>query len=43
MGNFPPEWQDWRTKVREGYDRMVETLWEVANELNVRGDVASFL
>lgn len=37
MGNFPPEWQDWRTKVREGYDRMVETLWEVANELDVRG------
>lgn len=37
MGAFPPEWQDWRTKIRDGYDRMVETLWDVANELNVRG------
>lgn len=30
-------WSDWRRKVRFGYERLVETLWHVANEFDVRG------
>ena len=36
-GSLPPQWNDWKPKIREGYDRMVETLWDVADELDVRG------
>lgn len=33
-----PEWaQDWRTKVRVGYEKLAQTLWRVAREFDVRG------
>lgn len=38
MGVWPEEWREWKDKIREGYVRMVETLWEVANEIDVRGE-----
>ena len=30
-------WEDWRTKIRIGYERIVDTLWDVAKEFDVRG------
>ena len=30
-------WIDWRTKVRVGYERLVDTLWTVASEFDVCG------
>jgi hypothetical protein len=30
-------WSDWEPKVRTGYERLVETLWAVAREFDVRG------
>jgi RNA polymerase II-associated protein 3 len=36
-GSMPLQWNDWKLKIHEGYDRMVETLWGVADELDVRG------
>jgi len=32
-----PAWGDWRRKVRIGYERLVDTLWNVAKEFDVRG------
>lgn len=32
-----PSWVDWRTKLRIGYARLTDTLWNVAREFNVRG------
>ena len=32
-----PAWEDWRVKVRVGYERLVDTLWNVAKEFDVRG------
>ncbi|KAF8340492.1 uncharacterized protein EI90DRAFT_3035761 [Cantharellus anzutake] len=36
-GKLPKGWLNWKVKIKEGYDRMVETLWEVAQEFDVRG------
>lgn len=30
-------WADWRRKVRIGYKRLADTLWQVAREFDVRG------
>lgn len=30
-------WDDWKRKVRVGYERLVDTLWVVAKEFDVRG------
>ena len=30
-------WRDWKRKVRLGYERLTETLWQVAREFDVRG------
>ncbi|KAI5122280.1 hypothetical protein M0805_002360 [Coniferiporia weirii] len=30
-------WDDWRQKIRLGYERLVDTLWQVAKEFDVRG------
>ncbi|THH09153.1 hypothetical protein EW145_g2205 [Phellinidium pouzarii] len=32
-----PAWNDWKQKVRVGYERLVDTLWGVAKEFDVRG------
>ncbi|KLO11547.1 hypothetical protein SCHPADRAFT_929815 [Schizopora paradoxa] len=32
-----PAWDDWQTKVRIGYERLVDSLWRVAKEFDVRG------
>ncbi|KAH8118028.1 hypothetical protein DFH11DRAFT_1503386 [Phellopilus nigrolimitatus] len=32
-----PAWDDWKRKVRVGYERLVDTLWLVAKEFDVRG------
>ncbi|KAJ7199005.1 hypothetical protein GGX14DRAFT_664701 [Mycena pura] len=33
-----PEWaDDWRPKVRLGYEKLAQTLWRVAREFDVRG------
>ncbi|KIO26733.1 hypothetical protein M407DRAFT_198111 [Tulasnella calospora MUT 4182] len=34
---LPPAWSDWRVKLRVGYEMLVDTLWEVANEFNPSG------
>ncbi|KAF9017824.1 hypothetical protein BDZ89DRAFT_1074502 [Hymenopellis radicata] len=37
---IPLEWReesDWRPKVRLGYDKIVQTLWRVAKEFDIRG------
>jgi len=36
-GKVPKGWANWKIKAKEGYDRMVETLWDVAQEFDVRG------
>ncbi len=36
-GKIPKGWANWKIKVKEGYDRIVETLWDVAQEFDVRG------
>ncbi|PAV16057.1 amidase family [Pyrrhoderma noxium] len=30
-------WEDWRQKVRIGYENLIHTLWQVAREFDVRG------
>ena len=30
-------WDDWRYKLRIGYERLVDTLWAVSKEFDVRG------
>ena len=38
FGSCPPEWEDdWRPKVRHGYEKLSQTLWRVAREFDVRG------
>jgi len=38
LGSCPPEWEDdWRPKVRYGYEKLSQTLWRVAREFDVRG------
>lgn len=32
-----PAWDDWQTKVRIGYERLVDSLWRAAKEFDVRG------
>ncbi|KAF8629612.1 hypothetical protein AX15_003353 [Amanita polypyramis BW_CC] len=33
-----PEWEDdWRSKIRYGYEKLSQTLWRVAREFDVRG------
>ena len=32
-----PAWDDWQMKVRIGYERLVDSLWRVAKEFDVRG------
>ncbi|TDL25853.1 hypothetical protein BD410DRAFT_896049 [Rickenella mellea] len=32
-----PAWDNWKMKVRIGYERLVDTLWSVAREFDVRG------
>lgn len=32
-----PAWSDWRRKVRVGHERLMNTLWQVAKEFDVRG------
>ncbi|KDQ06573.1 hypothetical protein BOTBODRAFT_181445 [Botryobasidium botryosum FD-172 SS1] len=34
IGRMPASWIDWRLKVKLGYERMVDTLWRVANEFD---------
>ena len=34
---LPPEWRDWRLKLRTGCDSLIEVVWEVANEYNPAG------
>ncbi|KAG8904655.1 hypothetical protein FRB99_001375 [Tulasnella sp. 403] len=31
---LPPTWKDWHLKLTVGYDLLVKTVWEVANEFN---------
>lgn len=30
-------WDDWKLKIRIGYERLVDTLWQVSREFDVRG------
>ncbi|KAF8589858.1 hypothetical protein K439DRAFT_1628382 [Ramaria rubella] len=32
-----PAWDDWRLKLKLGYERLVDTLWRTAREFDVRG------
>ncbi|EJD06560.1 uncharacterized protein FOMMEDRAFT_131472 [Fomitiporia mediterranea MF3/22] len=32
-----PAWDDWRLKLRIGYERLVDTLWQVSKEFDIRG------
>ena len=32
-----PAWDDWRIKLKLGYERLVDTLWRTAREFDVRG------
>lgn len=32
-----PAWRDWKLKVQTGYEMLVATLWEVANEFSPAG------
>lgn len=32
-----PAWDDWRNKLKLGYERLVDTLWHTAREFDVRG------
>ena len=34
---FGPAWNDWKLKVQIGYERLIETLWQVTKEFDVRG------
>ena len=34
---MPWGWDDWRTKLQIGYERLVDTLWRTAREFDVRG------
>jgi RNA polymerase II-associated protein 3 len=36
-GHMPDHWNDWRAKIEVGYYRLVDTLYEVAGEFDVRG------
>ncbi|KAF8636149.1 hypothetical protein AX17_003752 [Amanita inopinata Kibby_2008] len=38
LDSYPQEWEDdWRPKVRYGYEKLSQTLWRVAREFDVRG------
>ncbi|KAL5504143.1 hypothetical protein ACEPAH_8216 [Sanghuangporus vaninii] len=32
-----PAWDDWKSKIRIGYERLIDTLWQVSREFDVRG------
>lgn len=32
-----PAWRDWEKKIRIGYERLADTLWNVSKEFDVRG------
>jgi RNA polymerase II-associated protein 3 len=36
-GPVSPTWDDWEPKVRVGYTKLVDTLWNTAKEFDVRG------